>query len=362
MTENIKCCGDIRLNLINHYDRFPLLQAEDIFKYIFQSSFGCEHLVSDENSALEYIKSEYSKISKDDTPFKESLDGEYSRVYLSWLNSGLSPETLTKLFCLSAKNESDGKVLLQEKIQAARKLISSGEIPIDYEDFERKLKEWQGRGCPPVHHSDIFRNAYKPAYRVISDRYADFIQVFSEIDRCMKEGSVIIAIEGGSASGKSTLSEALNAVYDCNVFHTDDFFLRPEQRTPERFSEIGGNLDRERFADEVLRSLKNNEPVQYRPFDCSIQALGNPRTVMPKKLTVVEGVYSMHPAFGKYYNLSVFLDIDAVYQKKRITVRNSPTLAKRFFDEWIPLENTYFAKTDIKKRVDRIISINDKNR
>ena len=32
----------------------------------------------------------------------------------------------------------------------------------------------------------------------------------------------------------------------------DDFFLRPEQRRPERFAEPGGNVDRERFAAEVL--------------------------------------------------------------------------------------------------------------
>lgn len=351
-----------RERLLNHYKKFPCLQTEDIFKFLFQSSFGCEHLVTDEDTASEYIKREYESISECDVPLTESLDGEYSRVYLSWLNAGLSPETLTKLFCLSAKKEADGKAFLKQKIEVAKTLVTSGELPLDKKEFEEKLTEWQGRGCPAIHHSEIFRNTYKPAYRVIYDKFADFLQIFAEMDKLLTKGNVTMAIEGGSASGKSTLSEVLASVYDCNIFHADDFFLRPEQRTPERFAEIGGNFDRERFYNEIICSLVKNETVNYRPFDCSKQALGNTLTVSPKKLTIVEGVYSMHPAFGEYYNLSVFLDIDSDFQKKRIEVRNSPALAKRFFAEWIPLENTYFEKTEIKKRTDLVISITDKSR
>ena len=50
---------------------------------------------------------------------------------------------------------------------------------------------------------------------------------------------VIVAIDGKCTSGKTTLASQLAEIYDCNVFHMDDFFLRPEQRTPERFAEVG---------------------------------------------------------------------------------------------------------------------------
>ena len=58
---------------------------------------------------------------------------------------------------------------------------------------------------------------------------------------------VIVAIDGKCTSGKTTLASKLTEIYDCNVFHMDDFFLRPEQRTPERFVEVGGNGDRRKF-------------------------------------------------------------------------------------------------------------------
>ncbi len=347
--------------LIKHYRTFPKLQTEDVFKFLFQSSFGCEHMVSSESRALDYIKCEYDSLTEQPSLLTDRLDGAYTRVYLSVLSDGLSPETLAKLFCLSAKKEPDGKENLEQRLRVARELIADGTLPLDIVDFDKKLDAWREMGYPAVHHSDAFRTAYRPAYRVIADRYADFLQLFSEIDRRLSEDSLILTIEGGSACGKSTLADILSEVYDCNVFHTDDFFLRPEQRTPERFAEVGGNLDRERFSDEVVVPLTRNETVVYRPFNCETQKLEAPITVPPKKLTVVEGVYSTHPAFSRYYGLALFLDIDPAYQRQRILVRNSPQFAERFFNEWIPLENKYFAGTDIKTRSDLIIPINEKS-
>ena len=185
-------------------------------------------------------------------------------------------------------------------------------------------------------------------------------ELFSIIDNLSVKDSMIVAIEGGSASGKTTLSKILQDKYGCNVFHMDDFFLRPEQRTTERFAEIGGNVDRERFQREVLEPLINNKTVRYRRFDCSTQTLSDIITVQPKKLTVIEGVYSMHPSFGRYYDFSVLMDIDCDYQKERILIRNSPQKAIRFFEEWIPFENKYFSGTDIKNRVDAIFTVKSK--
>lgn len=185
----------------------------------------------------------------------------------------------------------------------------------------------------------------------------NFLPLLSEIDKRIKKGSLTLVIEGPCASGKTTLSEMLREKYDCTVFHMDDFFLRPEQRTPERYAEIGGNIDRERFLAEVLVPLKKGETVNYRRFDCSQMNLLEPVEMKPQKLTVIEGVYSMHPAFSGYYDFSVFLDITPELQKERILKRNTPEKAERFFNEWISLENKYFSGADIKGRCDLCIKI-----
>ena len=153
--------------------------------------------------------------------------------------------------------------------------------------------------------------------------------------------TVIVAIDGKCTSGKTTLASKLAEIYDCNVFHMDDFFLRTEQRTPDRFAEVGGNVDYERFQEEVLLPLKSGKAFSYCAFDCSTFTLAAPVAVTPKKLNIIEGTYSHHPYFGNPYDLKILLTVDEETQRKRILERPA-FLHKRFFEEWIPMENRYF--------------------
>ena len=160
-------------------------------------------------------------------------------------------------------------------------------------------------------------------------------------DQLAKKDMVMVAIDGKCTSGKTTLAGKLAEIYDCNVFHMDDFFLRPEQRTPERLAEVGGNVDYERFQEKVLLPLKAGKLFSYRPFDCSTLTLADPVAVTPKKLNIIEGTYSHHPNFGNPYDLKIVLTVDENAQRERILQRPA-FLHKRFFEEWIPMENRYF--------------------
>ena len=139
----------------------------------------------------------------------------------------------------------------------------------------------------------------------------------------------------------------------------DDFFLRPQQRTPERYAEIGGNVDRERFFSEVLLPLSKGEDIDYIRFDCATFTLCPAERITPKSLVIIEGAYSMHPTLSDFYDLSVFLDVDTEVQKERIAKRNSPEMQKRFFSEWIPLEKAYFEGMQVKERCDIVIPITE---
>ena len=163
-----------------------------------------------------------------------------------------------------------------------------------------------------------------------------------QIDELLAEKDMIlVAIDGKCTSGKTTLASKLAELYDCNVFHMDDFFLRPEQRTRSRFAEVGGNVDYERFQEEVLLPLRSGRSFSYRPFDCSTFTLSDPVIVTPKRLNIIEGTYSHHPYFGNPYDLKILLTIDEETQRRRILDR-PVFLHNRFFEEWIPMENRYF--------------------
>ena len=183
-----------------------------------------------------------------------------------------------------------------------------------------------------------------------------YTKLFNEIERLMKtKSSVSVAIDGGAASGKTTLAKTLSEKYGAPIIHMDDFFLRPEQRTPERFAEPGGNFDRERFLNEVIPHIGKKEAFSYQIFDCSRMALGAYREIPTASLTIIEGSYSHHPAFSNVFDLRIFLSVTQEERKNRILARNGEK-SEMFFTRWIPLENRYFEGFAIREKADILIS------
>lgn len=182
---------------------------------------------------------------------------------------------------------------------------------------------------------------------------AFYSRVFEKVDKLLKgDKPCIIAVEGMCGSGKSYLAELLSNTYDCNVFHMDDYFLPLEMKTAERLAEPGGNVHYERFKEEVLEPLRTNQTVIYRPYLCGVWKYDEPRTISPKKISIIEGSYCMHPTLRESYDLTVFLEVDYNEQLQRIAQRNGENSLQQFVDRWIPLENLYFNQLDIKNLCD----------
>lgn len=183
-------------------------------------------------------------------------------------------------------------------------------------------------------------------------------EVFRLIDDLLKTpGIKIIAIDGNAAAGKTTLASQIVEKYQGNHFHMDDFFLPSEKKTALRLSEPGGNVDYERFLEEVLVKIGRDDDFSYRKYDCKVQAFSPPVPVRSERLNVVEGAYSMHPSLASYYDLKLFLSLDKAEQSRRILLRNGPVMHKRFIEEWIPLENRYFQELDVKAGCDFVFYV-----
>lgn len=181
-------------------------------------------------------------------------------------------------------------------------------------------------------------------------------KTLAEVERFLQNKNVIfIAIDGRCASGKTTFAARLQRQCGGSVIHMDDFFLRPEQRTRERLEKPGGNVDYERFLKEVMEPLTRGETCFYKPYDCHRREFGDERTVEPGRVIIVEGSYSCHPALWKYYDLHIFLTIDADLQMQRISRRNKGCIHD-FQDKWIPLEEKYFAACETQSKCELIFS------
>ncbi len=187
------------------------------------------------------------------------------------------------------------------------------------------------------------------------------MKIFVEIEKQIKSNKkVIVGIDGPSASGKSTLGNMLRDKYNALLFHADDYFLPPEMKTKDRLSESGGNVDYLRLEKEIMKHL-NSDYIVSNHFNCKTNQLEKRDEQKNNQVIIVEGAYSLRENLFSYYTLSIFLEINEKLQKNRILARNGVKMLQKWTDEWIPLENLYFEKEDLRSKVDILIDLNIKN-
>lgn len=336
---------------LQHAAKYPLMQAQDFVKLAYQSAFGCGHMVTSFKMCLDRLLEE--RQSDTGNVSIEDIGSGYARLYLSGENSPMSTETIAHMFFESADkvNEKDIERFfsLTEILLA---LSEEGRIPPSAEEIASAVQKFKAGDFSPVSHSDIYRRAYAPAYRVVRKEFVSgpVFSLISDLDKLKNSApGAIVAIDGMCAAGKTTLGTRLSKALGANLISMDDFFLPMEKRTKERLSTPGGNVDHERFLEEVLLPLKQRRPFSFRPFDCSIMALSGSVSVEPRPLAIVEGSYSCHPNLVRHYDRTVFVSVDTDTQIERIRARNGEKMLRRFINEWIPMENTYFSAFSIKE-------------
>lgn len=359
-----KNMNDLKKLLLKQYQLYPKMQLQDMVKLIYQNEFAGGHMIPDENESLKRLKNEFHSLKKEGSGKAisqafENIGNGLCRLHLWALEDrDIELETINKFFVNTANSVKGSIDAFEEKLHVLIECCEGGSLPYSLQDLEAYLKEYKNQDYPPVSHSDIYRALYNPAYRIVKEEYCRFFELFDRIDALMKlDRPIYVAIDGNSGAGKSTLADLIGDVYDCNIFHMDDFFLTPDLRTEERLKEVGGNVDYVRFKEEVIQGLKSGQEFAYRPYNCQIMALEDAIYVKPKKLNIIEGVYSMHPTLIDNYDLKVFLSIDPEEQSRRILERNGPFMHKRFINEWIPLENQYFEVLKIKDKCDLVFEI-----
>lgn len=165
----------------------------------------------------------------------------------------------------------------------------------------------------------------------------------------VRKAPLLVAIDGRCGGGKTTLGTYLQEKFGGNLFHMDDFYLQTYQRTKERLAEVGGNVDYERFSEEVLKPVQRKETVHYRRFSCKTWEMGEAEEMPYQTLNIIEGSYSLHPYFGEPYDLKIFIDIDPEHQLENIRRRNGEEALENFKKLWIPKEEAYFEKFGVEK-------------
>lgn len=327
--------------LKEHFARYPLMQPQDAVKLCYQSEFGGGHMIPNRQRALERLDQEMAQTVQTGGSLLEDIGGYY-RLYLRAVQqSGLRAETVNGLFCHTADHACSSMQGFSQRLRALEELAAAGEAPFGAAELVEYLRDYRAQGCPAVSHTPLYREHYAPAYRLVPRQSARLLPLLQAIDAVLaRKGTACVAIDGMCGAGKSTFAALLADVYSAQLFHMDDYFLPFARKTPQRLVEPGGNVDYERFYDEI-GSRTVGEMVVWRAFDCACGALGEPTVTEAAPVRIVEGSYSQHPYFGEIYDVRAWVQVDEALQQERILRRNGPEMLKRFIEEWIPMEKRY---------------------
>jgi hypothetical protein len=161
-----------------HFSRRPLMKTTDVYKLLFQGVFGVGHIMGEE--AMERLQEEAGRIDPEDhlgEPLIEEItaDGSMVRVNLRpFLRRGLPLDGLFKVMKETAVEGVAEDFLIGWR--AFNELVESGVIAVDKGELERLNRELEEDGIRPRHHSEAYREAYYPAYRVVRrDKMEDAI-------------------------------------------------------------------------------------------------------------------------------------------------------------------------------------------
>lgn len=341
-------------------DKHPSAMPQDIVKLCFQAAYGAEHVISDLAAARDRFENEYAAARPQDTDLYEAISADICRVNLAaWKHKGLPGEWLFRMFAASASVQNGNDGLFLSYLETAETVLKQHPTGFSSADWQTYLAAYRKSGMPAVHHSAPYRENEAPSYRIVHSRYCRLFPLLEQTAKQLRKDKVcVIAIDGRAASGKSTMAEQLKQLLDAAVIQMDDFFLPVALRTEERLRTPGGNVHYERFIEEVLPYVSLPQRFSYRRFDCGSMDYNGSRVVENTPLRIVEGSYSCHPLFGKYADITVFLDVDPAEQLRRIQHRNGKEMAAIFQSKWIPLEEAYFENAGISQKAD--IRLTDK--
>jgi len=129
---------------------------------------------------------------------------------------------------------------------------------------------------------------------------------------------VLVAITGGSGSGKSLLAAELAAAFKQNAarISQDDFYRDRSHLSPARRAKL--NFDRPTaiewdLFEQTLRHCMERRRVPLPRYDFFAHARrSSPRWLKPKALVIVEGLWLLRrPSLRKLFRLSVFIKCSA---------------------------------------------------
>lgn len=152
-----------------HARKYPAMEPTDGVKLLYQNTFGGGHLIRDMQACKQMLLREYENTPQiSAAPLLEDIGNGIVRVMLGSLEeSGYTPEELADAFIRSSQICCGTMEDFLPKLELLRKLTAEGVFAFSSRELDAYLETYKQAGYPMVSHSEAYRQAYKPAYRIV---------------------------------------------------------------------------------------------------------------------------------------------------------------------------------------------------
>lgn len=153
-----------------HAARYPMMDAQDWYKLVYQGEFGGGHLIADAKTARARFMHEWEKAGTPDRDemIEEPVGSGLCRVHLRPArNAGVPPEAVFGAFLSGAGETCGSDDGMREKVRILVGFLAEGGAGCTAERLLSFIGGLESAGFPQVSHSEAYRAHYRPSYRII---------------------------------------------------------------------------------------------------------------------------------------------------------------------------------------------------
>lgn len=171
----------------------------------------------------------------------------------------------------------------------------------------------------------------------------------------------LVALDGRSGTGKSTLAALIAGALGATVVAGDDFYAGgtdaewAARSAAERAAQC---IDWQRLRTAALVPLRADRTAAWHPFDFHRGAglATHQVTRAPAAVIVLDGIYSARPELADLVDLVVLVEADDALRRGRLRAREGAAFMDAWHRLWDAAEDYYFTKVQPPSSFDLIIN------
>jgi uridine kinase len=174
--------------------------------------------------------------------------------------------------------------------------------------------------------------------------------VFEIHRRLKRKKPVLVALDGRSGTGKSTIAQVIASREEGSILVADDFYSGGNDEVWSGLSaqeKVAKGIDWQRMRVQALEPLFAQKTASWHPLDFKpgIGWVGwkdEMVKIEPTSVVLVDGVYSARPELSDLIDLAVLVEADDNTRRKRLIIREGQDFMQRWHALWDSAEEYYF--------------------